>query len=253
MAGKPIIVAHRGLHERHPENSLAAFAAAWRRGLRWCECDVHLSADGVPVVIHDELLDRTTLGSGAVAENSWATLAKLRLLGPGRKPTDQFIPSLDQVLRAPRGCQMIVETKPLLGERILPIARKVLASGGMLQSFHAADIVLARRKLGARVDCAILSEKIVRVSGAVARLHVDYRILRKRTMQRLAASGISVGVWTVNQRREIRKLTRWGVALMFTDRPLLARRIVARSSDSGRCDPASIRGPAAPGSGKSAG
>jgi glycerophosphoryl diester phosphodiesterase len=228
MTGNPIIVAHRGLHERHPENSLAAFGEAWRRGIRWCECDVHLSADGVPVVIHDEMLDRTTTGKGPVAAQPWAALARLRLCRPGGKPTDQCIPSLDQVLSASRGCRMIVETKPLLGKLILPIARKVLKRRGILQSFHAADIELARRILGSRLQCAILGEKIVTVPGAVGRLHVDYRVLRQRTMQRLTGTGISVGVWTVNQPREIRKLARWGVAMIFTDRPLLARQIVAR-------------------------
>jgi glycerophosphoryl diester phosphodiesterase len=224
----PTIVAHRGLHERCPENSLAAFSAAWRRGIVWCECDVHLSADGVAVVIHDETLDRTTTGSGPVASKSWAQLSRLRLRGPNGKPTDQFIPWLDQALRMPRGCRLIVETKPMLGQRILPIARQVLRKRGLLQSFHAPDIVLARRSLGPRLDCAVLADQIVPMPRAVRRLHVDYRVLDKQTIQRLTAAGISVGAWTVNQQREIRKLARWGVATIFTNRPLLAREIVAR-------------------------
>jgi glycerophosphoryl diester phosphodiesterase len=60
----PTIVAHRGDAEHFPENSLAAFEAAWRRGLQHVEFDVQLSADGVPFVIHDASLDRTTRTTG---------------------------------------------------------------------------------------------------------------------------------------------------------------------------------------------
>lgn len=60
----PEIVAHRGDAEHFPENSLPALEAAWRRGLRYAELDVQVSADGVPFVIHDATLDRTTRASG---------------------------------------------------------------------------------------------------------------------------------------------------------------------------------------------
>jgi glycerophosphoryl diester phosphodiesterase len=224
----PIIVAHRGLHARHPENSLAAFAAAWRKGILWCECDVHLSADGVPVVIHDKTLDRMTTGRGPVAARTWEQLSRLRLLGRNGKPTDQGIPTLAAALRAPRGCRMMVETKPRLGRRILPIARMVLAKRGLLHSFHASDIELARRVLGPRLTCAVLADKVVKVDPSVGRLHVDYRALDKRTLQRLQASDVSVGVWTVNRSDQIRKLARWGVWEITTNRPLVARKIVQR-------------------------
>lgn len=60
----PAIVAHRGDAEHFPENSLPALDAAWRRGLRFAEFDVQVSADGVPFVIHDATLDRTTRAAG---------------------------------------------------------------------------------------------------------------------------------------------------------------------------------------------
>jgi glycerophosphoryl diester phosphodiesterase len=56
----PIVVAHRGLHDEHPENSLRAFLAAWEAGVEWCECDVRGSREHEPFVIHDETLERTT-------------------------------------------------------------------------------------------------------------------------------------------------------------------------------------------------
>jgi glycerophosphoryl diester phosphodiesterase len=62
----PAIVAHRGDAEHFPENSLPALEAAWRRGIVHVEFDVQLSADGVPFVIHDASLERTTRGTGDV-------------------------------------------------------------------------------------------------------------------------------------------------------------------------------------------
>src|SRR5688572_32650876 len=62
----PTIVAHRGDAEHFPENTLPAFESAWRRGIEHVELDVQLSADGVPFVIHDASLERTTLCAGDV-------------------------------------------------------------------------------------------------------------------------------------------------------------------------------------------
>ena len=62
----PLLIAHRGGAAEAPENMLAAFRYSLSLGIRWFELDVQMSKDGVPVVIHDETLDRTTNGSGPV-------------------------------------------------------------------------------------------------------------------------------------------------------------------------------------------
>src|SRR5215213_901611 len=79
-AGRPLIVGHRGAMGYAPENTLASFERAVALGVDAVECDVHLSADGVPVVIHDHTLDRTTDGHGLVADH---TLAQLKALDAG--------------------------------------------------------------------------------------------------------------------------------------------------------------------------
>jgi len=86
----PRIVAHRGFCKAHPENSLSAFRSAERIGCEWVECDVHSSADGVPVVIHDDTLDRTTSGSGPVAAKAFSDLSDLRLKFGDRGLTAAF-------------------------------------------------------------------------------------------------------------------------------------------------------------------
>src|SRR5919199_4154952 len=78
--GRVSVVGHRGAMGHCPENTLASFARALELGADWIECDVHLSRDGVPVVIHDETLDRTTSGHGPVHAH---TLAELKRLDAG--------------------------------------------------------------------------------------------------------------------------------------------------------------------------
>src|SRR5690606_3846906 len=93
------IIGHRGVSQIAPENTLAAFRAARATGLNWIEFDVQLSKDGELVVIHDDLLDRTTDGKGLVQD---LTLEALKLLDAGKWFGEQFageqIPTLQEVL-----------------------------------------------------------------------------------------------------------------------------------------------------------
>src|SRR3989442_9967523 len=74
---RPLRIAHRGASARAPENTLAAFKEAIRLGADSIELDAHLSADGVPMVIHDDSVDRTTNGRGAVAALTCRSLRRL--------------------------------------------------------------------------------------------------------------------------------------------------------------------------------
>src|SRR5688572_8407861 len=104
MKVPPTIVAHRGIHHAHPENSLAAFDEAIKAGF-WVECDVHASRDGEPVIIHDETLDRTTEWRGRVDAFDVADLQHVRL-----RDSHQTLPKLADALRS--GGRWLVEVKP---------------------------------------------------------------------------------------------------------------------------------------------
>ena len=73
----PFWIAHRGAGKQAPENTLAAFRLGARHGWRMFECDAKLSADGVPFLLHDSTLERTTNGHGLAGEHSWSELAQL--------------------------------------------------------------------------------------------------------------------------------------------------------------------------------
>lgn len=109
---RPQVIAHRGFSSQAPENTLAAFRRGLAAGVDAIELDVHLSADGEPVVIHDPLLDRTTDGQGLVGAH---TLEALRLLDAGRWFGEEFagerIPTLAEALHYLQTVRVIVEVK----------------------------------------------------------------------------------------------------------------------------------------------
>jgi len=73
----PPVIAHRGAPMRAPENTIESFVSARDAGARWVETDVTLTSDGIPVLMHDETLDRTTNGHGPIAEITWEKLQQL--------------------------------------------------------------------------------------------------------------------------------------------------------------------------------
>ena len=93
--GKMMVAGHRGDSANYPENTMAAFRAAIAAGVDMIETDVRLSSDGVPVLIHDRTVDRTTDGTGYVKEK---TFAELRALNAGTETAPQQIPTLEELL-----------------------------------------------------------------------------------------------------------------------------------------------------------
>ncbi|HEV2127888.1 MAG TPA: glycerophosphodiester phosphodiesterase family protein, partial [Thermomicrobiales bacterium] len=109
----PLISAHRGGREEAPENTLAAFQRARDLGVPGAECDVRLSVDGVPVVIHDDTVDRTTDGTGAVHALTVAQLAQLDARAVHTNwPTTPHVPTFAEFMAVAEGFAYIeVEIK----------------------------------------------------------------------------------------------------------------------------------------------
>lgn len=100
---KPFILAHRGARSQKPENTLAAFQKAFELGADGFECDVFLSKDGIPIIMHDETLDRTTQGSGFVWDYSIDALRKLGV--PTLEETLHIIPNRGVINIELKGCK----------------------------------------------------------------------------------------------------------------------------------------------------
>ncbi|HAL40777.1 MAG TPA: glycerophosphodiester phosphodiesterase [Polaromonas sp.] len=114
----PYWVAHRGAGKLAPENTLAAFRRGASHGYRMFECDVKLSADGMPFLLHDDTLERTTNGQGVAGEHTWEVLSKL---DAGRWHSPEFagetLPRLDSIARycLDHGYFLNIEIKPTPG------------------------------------------------------------------------------------------------------------------------------------------
>jgi glycerophosphoryl diester phosphodiesterase len=114
----PRWVAHRGAGKLAPENTLAAFKLGAGHGYRMFECDAKLSADGVPFLMHDARLDRTTSGRGIGGEQPWSALAQLDAGGwHSRGYAGEPLPTLENVARfcLANGHLLNIEIKPTPG------------------------------------------------------------------------------------------------------------------------------------------
>ncbi len=246
------IAAHRGGSALWPENSLLAFQSAIALGSDLVELDVHQSRDGVVTVIHDATAERTTDGAGAVGSMTSSDLRRLRLRGPDGAVTAERVPTLDEVLAAaaPSHAELLIEVKePAPGDRYDGIEERVLAAvagAGMqtrvtIMGFDPRAIVRVR-ELAPRMRTSFLADRAtVERAGARPEATIDWAraigatdvgleltLLDERVVAAARAASLTLGVWTVNDEASMRRMLALGVDVLTTDRPDLARRLVAR-------------------------
>jgi glycerophosphoryl diester phosphodiesterase len=252
LAARPLVVAHRGNSAVAPQNTLAAFEAAWRAGAHSIEIDIQPTADGQVVVIHDDTVDGTTDGQGTVTE---MTLDAVRALDAGswfssayagqRVPT--FAEVLDLLVARP-GLDLLLELKgEWTTEQVLPVTAAVRAAGlvdrvigqsfwpGSVRALAEADPGLRRGLLVFQVpdlggsdgtdgtDGTDGIDEVLRVAaeldvvtvnpfGELLRAHPDL-------VARLHAVGVQVMVWTLDEPEQWAEAASLGVDAVITDRP----------------------------------
>jgi glycerophosphoryl diester phosphodiesterase len=238
LSGHPLIFGHRGAAGLAPENSLPAFERAVALGADGVECDVHLSADSVPVVIHDAAVGRTTDGRGTVESLSSNDLARLALRRGGGP-----LPTLDAVARllAPTGLLLNVEIKTAQrGRRYDGIEAAVVRSLGragmtertIVSSFAwdcVADVLALARPRGA---LGLLDRRGVAGAGGATRALARARALGfdglclpaeyLRGLRLGPADRAAVWVYRADTRAGLRRALTAGVGAVITDRPDLA-------------------------------
>jgi len=228
----PRIIAHRCGGALTPENTLAGLRLAARLGCRGVEFDAMLSADGVPVLIHDETLERTTSGRGRVADSDSARLAGLDAgAWQHRAFAAEPLPTLDQALQlcAALGLWANVEIKPSVGreaETGRVVARHAAAAAGplVLSSFSFEGLLAAAAEAPG-LRRAMLFEAVpadwraqVADTGATA-VHCSALALTAETLGEVLDAGLPLACYTVNRRDEADALLAKGVHAIFTDRP----------------------------------
>jgi len=229
----PLVVSHAACAGHAPENTLAGLRLALHMGVDAIEIDVHLSADGIPVLIHDDSVDRTTNGRGPVAALTLTELQKLD--ASARSPFEtcrgERVPTLAEALDLIRGrALLIIEIKPPdIEEAVLEVVRGAEAlDWAMAWSFHPGVVVGVRRReprLPAALLTLSLSDAIARQAlelGAQA-ISVLYQNVSDERVRAAHRKALAVYAWTPDQPMEMRRLTAAGVDGIVTNFPDRAR------------------------------
>lgn len=246
--GRPLVFGHRGGARLGPENTLIAFTRGLAAGADGFECDVRLSADGVPVVIHDATLDRTTSAQGPVAALTAAELAAIDATcrfrpadGAAAVETPMGVPTLRALLQGFPAARVIIELKDhsaAVAHAVAAVVRDTGAAArvcigsfdrGVLTALRAAapEIVTSASRPEAQqtlfrswlpVPLPRLSApryRAFQVPERAGRLHV----VRPAFVRQAHREGAVVQVWTVDEPADVRRLLGYGVDGVISDRP----------------------------------
>ncbi|WP_370617304.1 glycerophosphodiester phosphodiesterase [Mumia sp. Pv 4-285] len=246
---RPRVVAHRGANDVAPENTLAAVRAAVMIGVDAVEVDVQSTRDGVPVVLHDATLARTTdiarrFPHRADDPVSTFTYAEIRQLDAGSWRGDTFagepVPTLEQVLDALRatGVGLLLEIKhPETQPDLVPAVADVLScfSPGVavtVQSFDAASLRTFGRLLP-EVPRGLLVHHAPRqpvLEAWASAVNPWYGTVSSSYVRRAQLAGLETYVWTANARAAILRAADAGVEGIITDRPQRALDLLRSTS-----------------------
>jgi glycerophosphoryl diester phosphodiesterase len=232
----PIPFAHRGGASEVPENTMPAFEHAVRLGYRYVETDVHLTADGVLLAFHDDVLDRVTDRAGANSDLPWSVVREAKV--DGREP----IPRFDELLAA--WPDLRVNVDPKQDAAVGPLIEVVRAAGATERICVGAfsDDRLARVRDGLPGVCTSLGpmgslqlgqaaqgEAVDELPSPCAQLPTHFGETEILTAALLAAAherGMQVHVWTIDDRAEMERLLDLGVDGIMTDRPAVLREVL---------------------------
>lgn len=234
----PPVIGHRGACGYAPENTIESIRTAHELGAQWVELDVKLTKDGIPIIFHDEDLDRTTNGTGPVM---LATLEDLRQLETGSWFGDSFagiaIPTLEEVvevlLELDLGLNLEIKPCPTREIETAEVALDVLSriwddhDNLLISSFSHVSLEAARGVASDwRRGLLIHSETELPENWRdlcdyldCATVNINREIATREAVESIIDFEKQVLVYTVNDPQEARRLLSWGVDAVFTDVP----------------------------------
>lgn len=260
---KPRVFGHRGAAALAPENTLPSFALALALGADVLELDVHGSRDGVIVVIHDPMLERTTNGSGAVGEHYWHELQQLDAGHQFSRDGRDFpyrgqgvrLPMLEAVLHSFPLARCNIEVKqeqPPIVEEVVRTINQLNAQGRVLLAAEHDSIMSHIRRHAGEMATSFATGEVgdfisrvqasnfdgYRPEGQALQIPTRFGDIELVTADSVAAAhryGLEVHAWTINDRKEMEELLAFGVDGIISDLPGLAR-VVVDERVAGRAD-----------------
>nr|WP_239585440.1 glycerophosphodiester phosphodiesterase family protein [Amphibacillus cookii] len=232
-----MIIAHRGASFYRPENSFSAFKFANQLGADGIETDVHLTKDNIPVLIHDETIDRVTINSGYVHQYTYKDLKELDI-GSWFDPQyhDERILSLSELLEWLSTTNLLLnielKTNKIAYEGIEKIVSKQIDQFNLrdrviFSSFNKASLeklkVMNKNNkvslLTSHLNRPIMKELMALKANG---LHLKYRHLNRRIIQTLHDNQLYIAPYTVNHPNHLRRCFQLNCDMIITDRPDLA-------------------------------
>jgi glycerophosphoryl diester phosphodiesterase len=230
----PLWIAHRGAGKLAPENTLAAFRLGASHGYRAFECDVKLSRDGVPFLLHDATLERTTDATGTAGERPWAELSRLDAGGwHSRAHAGEPMPSLDAVARYVQrnGFALNVEIKPTPGEER---ATGLAVGAACVQLWHGQtspllfssfrpEALQGARETAPALPRALLVDTLWEGWFAMAcsldcvAVVSNHKLMDAELIAQLHGAGLRALCYTVNDVADAQRLVGLGIDGLITD------------------------------------
>ena len=230
----PLWVAHRGAGRLAPENTLAAFRLGAAHGYRAFECDVKLSSDGVPFLLHDATLDRTTSERGVAGQRPWSELSRIDAgAWHSRAYAGEPLPSLDGIARYVQrnGFALNIEIKPTPGQELATGVAVGAACAALwseartplLFSSFRPEALQGAKEAAPQLPRALLVDTlyagwfdIARALGCVA-VVTNYNVMSADLIEQLHHAGLRGLCYTVNDPPEARRLLALGIDGIITD------------------------------------
>lgn len=230
-------VAHRGLYSKSPENSIEAFKKIAKSKIDMVEFDVHETKDGKLIVMHDETLNRTTDGKGRIKD---LTLDEIRKF---HEPNGEPVPTIEEVIKILKDkCGINIEVKDKqLANKIIQIIKKEKIGEKIIISSVYSDIIktIKEKKPGIKTAWLVTETRwklvilyplrfllpyiLVRMAKKMKAdaIGLQYRLVTDKLVKVLHQNGLSIGVWTVNNEKDIKKMKLLGVDAIISDKPEL--------------------------------
>lgn len=234
------VIGHRGACKQAPENTLASFKKAHELGIQWVEFDVMLSKDNIPIIFHDETLDRTTNGQGYIDAFTYTELSQFDA-GSWFDPqfAGEHIPLLQDVIiyLTENNISANIEIKPLHHneeknvEQALEVIKKIKSPDDPLFLFSSFSIEALKhlQTLAPHTQRGLLLDEwredclaIAKTLGCVS-INLNQDIITPKRAAEIKTAGFNLLCFTVNDAPRAAELRSWGVDAVFSDTPDVSR------------------------------
>ena len=231
-----MVAAHRAVHNVHPENSLHAIQASIKLGVDIIEIDVKVSKDGIPFLMHDHKVDRTTTGTGVAEDFTWAELQQFFIVDKGKK-TKLKIPSLEEALNLAYGKILIdLDLKTDKIEEVVRIVNKT--NNNDFVFFFDSDYGVLSRVQQANKDFMIMprAHSVEEADSAIALfdppvVHIDFSFYTAECVDIIRSSKARIWINALGdpdkdlregrEKRALKTLLEHGANVIQTDEPAL--------------------------------